>query len=251
LKNKKQSHPDKPKGMPHKSALVTGAAARLGKSIALRLAKLGYSIALHHNDSINEAEKTRVLIEDLGVRCSLYKCDFSKEKDTEMLMEKILKDFSGLELLVNNASIFNRSAMTETDTALLNLTLNINLKAPYILSREFAKRVKKGQIINILDTKISKNEYKYSIYTLTKKALAELTLMSAKELGPFIRVNGICPGLILEPKGKTLKYLDELAKSVPLKRRGKPEDIADAVEFLVTNEYVTGQFIFVDGGQHL
>jgi NAD(P)-dependent dehydrogenase (short-subunit alcohol dehydrogenase family) len=235
----------------NKAVLITGCAKRIGREIAIRLASSGYDIAIHYNNSINDAKILYNEIKKFGVDVEIFGYDLSDEKSTEFLINDVYGRFNNLEVLINNASIFIRAKMLDTSIELFNKTVNINLKAPYILSRDFAKIIKKGVIINILDTKISKNNYNYSVYTLTKKALADLTLMSAKEFAPDIRVNGVCPGLILEPEGKDKSYLDELAKNLPLKRKGEPKDIVNAVEFLITNQYITGEILYVDGGERL
>lgn len=127
----------------------------------------------------------------------------------------------------------------------------VNLRAPFILSSQFACHIREGAIINILDTNVSKNKTAHVSYLLTKKSLSELTRIAALELAPQIRVNAVAPGLILPPNSKGKDYLDRLAKNIPLKRKGEPADIAKAVHFLLENTYITGQTIFVDGGEHL
>lgn len=233
------------------TALITGGAKRIGSAIAKKLAQMGYNIALHYNTSNNDAIELKKQIENIGVRCALFKCDLSIEEEVLNLIPEAIKIFNDIDLLINNASIFNKATLIETETGLFNRTFNTNLKAPYLLIRDFAKLVKKGNIINIIDTKITKNDFLYSCYTLTKKSLKDLTLMAAKELGPEIRVNGIAPGLILEPEGKPISYLDKLAKNIPLKKKGSVKAVTDALGFLIENDFITGQILFVDGGQHL
>ena len=233
------------------TALITGGAKRIGNAIAKKLALHGYDIALHFNTSEEKAMSLQKHLQNTGVRCELFKCDLSNEKEVLNLIPEVMKKFNNIDLLINNASIFNRATLIETDINLFNKTFNINFKAPYILTGEYAKLIKTGHIINIIDTKAEKNDFIYSCYTLSKKSLKELTLMSAKELGPDIRVNGIAPGLILEPEGKPPEYLDEMAKNIPLKRKGNVESITNALIFLIENTFITGQILFVDGGQHL
>ena len=234
-----------------KAALVTGGAVRIGAGMALKLAGMGYDIALHYNNSQTEAEKIKREVEKKGTKCKLFKSDFSIETEVTGLIEEVSNEFEELTLLINNASIFERFKITETTLELFEKTFNINFKTPFILSRDFAKLVEKGNIINVLDTKAIKNSYFYAAYTLSKKSLLEFTKMAANEFGPDIRVNAIAPGLILEPEGKTSEYLDKMAENIPLKKRGSLEEINNALEFILLNGYVTGQIIFVDGGQHL
>ena len=234
-----------------KAALITGGARRIGAEIVKFLAKLGYNIALHYNTSKENAKKIKEEVESVGVKCKLFQCDLSEEKKALKLLNDVKKEFPELILLINNASIFIRSKIKETDSDAFNKIFNINFKAPYILSRDFAKIINKGNVINIIDTKINNNDYIYAAYTLSKKILADFTLMAAKEFAPNIRVNAIAPGIILPPAGKTEEYLKNIIKKVPLKKRGETEDIIKALEFLLNNEYITGQIIYVSGGQHL
>ena len=234
-----------------KTALVTGGAKRIGAEIVKRLAELGYNIALHYNSSIDNAKKIKREVELAGIICKLFQCDFTEEGKVSTLIKEVKKEFPGLILLINNASIFIREKIINTENHIYNKIFNINFKAPFILSRDFSKNVNKGNIINIIDTKIAKNDFKYSAYTLSKKALADFTLMSAIEFAPGIRVNGIAPGLILPPAGETDEYLEKIAKNIPLKKKGEINDVINALEFLLNNEYITGQIIYVSGGQQL
>lgn len=231
-----------------KSALITGAARRIGREIALKLAKNGYDIAIHYNKSETEAESLKNDLKKLKVKSNIYQCNLNNEKEVSALIKNVYSDFNNLSLLVNNASIFVRSSILNTKNQLLNKTFNINFKAPYILTREFANICKKGNIINIIDTKITKNGYFYSAYSLSKQALCHLTKQSANELAPDIRVNGICPGLIFPQEGEDLQ---KMANKIPLKKAGNINSITAALLFLLKNEYITGQLIYVDGGQHL
>lgn len=233
------------------AALITGGAKRIGKEIALLLSALGYDIALHYNHSANEARQSAKQIQSNGVCCEIFKCDLKNEKSVSSLIPAVKKKFPDFNLLINSASIFEKSSLYNETNSIFDTHLAINLKAPYILSREFARICKKGQIINFLDTNISKNKTAYNAYLLSKKSLAEFTKLAAVEFAPNIRVNAIAPGLILPPKRKNTDYLERLARHIPLKRRGHPNQIALTVQFLIENDFVTGQTIFVDGGEHL
>ncbi len=233
------------------AALITGGAKRIGKEISLLLSALGYDIALHYNHSAAEARQTSLQIQSNGVRCETFRCDLSSEKNVSGLISTVKRKFPNLNLLVNSASIFEKSSLIAGSASALNTHFAANLKAPYILSCQFARACKKGQIINLLDTNISKNKTAYSAYLLSKKSLAEFTKLAAVEFAPNIRVNAIAPGLILPPERKNKDYLERLAKRIPLKRRGHPGQIALTVQFLLENDFVTGQTIFVDGGEHL
>ena len=233
------------------AVLITGGAQRIGKAIALALADRGFDIALHYNHSRDEAIDVANQIRPKGVRCEVFACDLQKESQVLLLLEKARKKFPHLNLLVNNASMFLPSGLGRHDLKLLDVHWTINFRAPFILSGEFVRLCQKGQIINILDTKVVKNKTEHLGYLLSKKALSELTKLLAVSLAPSIRVNGISPGIILPPPNKGQSYLDKRAQQIPLKRAGDVRFITLSVEFLLDNEFVTGQTIFVDGGEHL
>jgi len=235
----------------NRTAIVTGGAKRLGSAIAIALAEKGYDIALHYHSSQPSAVDVQQHIESLGKKCQLFTCNFNDMKQVAQLIPQIAAVFPDCEVLINSASIFERVRLMETDEDIFDRHFTINFKTPFFLSRDFARYFKKGHIINILDTKISKPLIEYFTYTLSKKTLFEFTKMAAKELAPAIRVNGICPGLILPPPGEDEVYLDEKSRNIPLKRKGSIENVTSAIYFLLENPFITGEWIFVDGGEHL
>ncbi len=234
-----------------KAALVTGAAKRIGRVIALHLASLGFDIALHYNTSPEDAQSTNKEILKRGVDCRLFRCDLTKTSAASRLISSVKKEFPHLNFLINSASFFEKSDFTLKSLNQLDKNFNVHLNAPYILTSEFARLVRKGQVINILDTNVLKNKTPYFNYLLSKKSLAELTKLAAVRLAPHIRVNAIAPGLILPPAGLGQDHLKRLAQNIPLKEKGSPEHISQTVEFLIQNDFITGQTIFVDGGEHL
>ena len=233
------------------TALITGGAKRIGRAIALSLAEKGFHISLHYRSSRIEAEEVARNIEQKNVACQLFTCDFNDMEDLSTLIPRVFDRFPDCNLLVNNASIFEQARLLETDQNLFDRQFNTNVKAPFFLSRDFARHCNKGQIINILDTKISRTLVEYFAYTLTKKTLFEFTHMAAKELGPAIRVNGISPGLILPSAFRNREDFEKMGKSIPLKRTGSPASVVSAVHFLIDSSFITGECIFVDGGEHL
>ncbi len=235
----------------HKTALLTGAGQRIGRAIALKLASMGYSIAAHYNQSQKEAEELARDVRALKQKAETFQCNLFDSDAVSTLINSVRKKFPGLSLLVNNASIFEKSEFPTSSVKNLERYLAVHLKAPYILTQEFARLCKSGSIINILDTHISDNTTNHFDYLLSKKALAEFTKQAAVALAPKIRVNGIAPGLILPPAQEKANYLNRLAQKIPLKRKGDIKNITQAVEFLATSGYVTGQILFVDGGEHL
>lgn len=234
-----------------KVALVTGGARRIGEAICRALARSGYSIALHYSTSDAAAEQTARRIHKDGGVCATFACDLADAHATEDLVPCVLEEFGRLDVLVNSASIFEKSTLAEGSLDVWDRHFAVNLKAPYILMRSFAHCAKQGSIVNILDTHVSRSKTTYAAYLLSKKTLGELTRMAAVEFAPRIRVNAVAPGIILPPGSRMDGYLDRLARQIPLQRKGNVGNIAHAVLFLLENDYVTGQVIFEDGGEHL
>jgi pteridine reductase len=233
------------------TAFITGGAKRIGRAIALGLAETEFDIALHYGHSLREAEKVASEIKAKGRQCHLFQCDLNHVKDVMQLIPKVFEIFPNCNLLINNASIFEKARFLDTDPDLLNRHLNINLKAPFFLSREFARYCQEGQIINMLDTKISKEVISYFAYAISKKALHVFTRMAARELAPGIRVNGICPGMILPSKDLSENDFKKLSHKIPIQHHGDVHDVFSAVQFLIENPFVTGDCLYVDGGEHL
>ncbi len=233
------------------TALVTGGAKRIGKEICLALGRMGYNVAVHYHSSRRQAEETAKQIRHNKVECEIFPCDLNRQQRTLSIIQSVYTRFPDLNVLVNSASIFKKSRLATTDLHLFQEHFATNFHAPYILICEFARLCRRGHIINLLDTDITRNKTEYFSYLLMKKALADLTKMAAVALSPQIRVNGICPGLILPPPGQGDEYLQRQAKNVPLQKKGEVDNITHSLRFLLGNDYVTGQFIFNDGGEHL
>ena len=239
--------PSKIKG----SALVTGAGKRIGRQVALHLAKAGYHIALHYHHSKPEAMSTAQAIYKTGVRCELFCCDLEDEVQALKLVPQVFKAFPNLNVLINSASIFIPNQLGAVDLTLFKTHWNINFKAPYILTCEFARLAQKGLAINFVDANVVKYKTRYADYLMTKKALLEFTKMAAVQWGPRIRVNGISPGMILAPVNNQPDDRLKRARQIPLQRTGSPAHILRSVQFLLENDYLTGQIIVNDGGESL
>jgi pteridine reductase len=235
----------------NKAALVTGGARRIGREIALSLAAGGWDVVLHYSSSSEDAARTADEIRALGVDCQLIGCDLADSRRMLELLPAAMELAPELELLVNNASMFERSSIAETETELFDAHMAVNLRAPFFLTRDFARLCGQGHVLNLLDTRIVRSEFAYAAYTLTKKALAELTRMAAREFAPKIRVNAVAPGLILPPADEDCEQFERMAARIPLECNGHPRQIAEAAMYLVASEFVTGQIIHVDGGEHL
>lgn len=234
-------------------ALITGSAVRVGREIAFHLAAAGWDLALHYNSSSKEGA---FLQEELnkkfpGQNFYLFKASLSSVEETQKLVPDVIKYFGHLDLLINNASIFQPSSLRNTSVEVFDRHWQINCRAPFILIKGFANLAGKGTIINIVDTRITKNNSDYFAYTLSKKALFELTKMAAFELAPGFRVNAIAPGALLPPEGKDFEYLEKVASITPLKTPVRMSDIIKSIDYILENESMTGQLLFCDGGVHL
>ncbi len=235
-----------------KTALVTGASKRIGRALAIALAEEGVNIVAHDRKSL-EPETARVCgeVSDCGARSWSVSADLEKPEEYETLVARSLKAAGTLDILINNASLFLPSSVMDVGYADVDRHMHINAWTPFVLSREFARLAGRGKIINLLDTNISGHDRAHVAYILSKQMLASLTKICALEFAPDITVNGVAPGLILPPNGKDESYLDNLSNTVPLRRHGSAEDIADAAVYLLGSDFVTGQIIYVDGGRHL
>jgi len=237
-----------------RAALVTAGANRIGKTMALRLAKLGYHIILHYNRSKENALETKAEIEALGAGCTILQIDFSDPNKAITLFD-YFKDELDIQIVVNNASDFNKSNFETETNELLFHHFNITFVSAYKLTKLFAQNKASGLIVNLLDTKVEYNNTQHLDYLLAKKTLYAFTKIAAKELGPNFRVNAIAPGIILPPpeidEEKGLTYMMEKAENIPLKTFGDTKQICNTLQFFIENKFITGQTIFVDGGEHL
>jgi pteridine reductase len=237
--------------------LITGAAHRIGRALALGLAKDAASIVIHYGSSESDARQLAQEINKTGTKAFTLAADLSNVAQCENLLKRA-QDLAGpIDVLINNASIFEQGLLTEITVDDLNRNMMLNAYAPLLLSRSFAE-LNKGRkttagpvIINMLDTRITDYDRQHAAYHLAKRTLFTLTKMMALEFAPPVRVNAVAPGLILPPAGKDRSYLEQLKSSNPLNAIGSVEQIVEAVRFLINNEFVTGQVIFVDGGRNL
>jgi len=237
----------------NQTALITGASKRIGKSIVRHLAARGWNVVIHYNRSGSEA---LALVNDLRLKYpqqlfSEVAANLANSKEVQALIPGIVKQQGAFDLLVNNASVFNAGRFRETSEDLLSNQFDVNFKAPFLLMRDFAKYCTKGNIINFVDTRITRNKSDYSAYTLSKKALWEASKMVALECAPQIRVNAIAPGVTLAPVDKGEEYLQNLAQTIPMKKPGGVEPILKSIDYILENNYLTGQLLFADGGENL
>ncbi len=237
----------------NKTVLITGSALRLGRAAAMHLAHKGWNIALHYNRSESAAVQ---LSGELGSKFpdqkfETFAADLLNTTATESLIQSVTKNMGPLRALINNASLFDPSFLSNTTAELFDAQITVNLKAPLLLMRDFASICKKGVIINFVDTRITNNRSNFAAYSLSKKALWEATKMAALELGPHIRVNAIAPGLTLAPTEKDDDYLQNLSKHIAMQRPGGIDPILTSIDYILENDYLTGQLLFCDGGENL
>jgi len=240
--------------MKNKNLLITGAATRVGQAIALHFAKRGWNIALHYFQSSSNAKKLKKIIEQNWTKVVLIKADLKNAKQTEKIIPLARKKLGNIDCLVNNAALFEKDDISNFTTKSWNNHLNINLLAPTILIKQFVKQAPKktvSNIINIIDQRIYNLTPFFMSYTISKSGLLTLTKTMAMRLGPNIKVNAIAPGPTIKSKRQTNRHFRNQVKSTLLKRSVKVEDICAAVEFLISNNSVTGQIITVDSGQNL
>ena len=240
--------------MINKNILITGGATRIGKAIALHFSKKGWNIAIHYFKSSAEAKILKKIIDRKDVKVILIKADLKKKKQVEKIISIAKKKLGTIDCLINNAALFEMDDILDFTTKRWNDHLNINLLAPAILIKQFAKQAPNkniSNIINIIDQRVFKLTPIFMSYTLSKSALYTLTKTMAMRLGPNIKVNGIAPGPTIKSKRQSTEHFNNQAKSTLLKKSVSPEDICDTVEFLINNNSITGQVIAVDSGQNL
>ena len=234
-----------------KTTLVTGAAKRIGRATALALAGRGVNVVIHYRSSENEAESVANEVRGTGAKAWMIKADLHEPSEAESLLSYAVEAAGQIQILINNASIFTKSRITDFTVEELADNVQVNAMTPLLLSRSFAAQGCEGAIVNFLDTRLTEYDADHAAYHLSKRMLFTLTRMMALEFAPVVRVNAIAPGLILPPPGKDISYLENLASTNPLNRIGSPRGITDAVLFLLESEFITGQVIFVDGGYHM
>jgi NAD(P)-dependent dehydrogenase (short-subunit alcohol dehydrogenase family) len=233
-------------------ALVTGAAKRLGRAVALRLAEEGADVVIHYRSSDAEAASAVAEVEKTGRRGLAVAADLGNLADIQRLFDETEKQFGRLDILVNNAANFLNAEFGSTTEQTWDAALQTNLKAPFFCAQAAAPMLKKnhGVIINFADVGGILGWTGYIPHCVSKAGVIMLTRCLAKELAPEVRVNAIAPGTITMP-GDPPEWEADFIKRAPLRRSGSPSDIADAVLFLVHAKFITGQVLVLDGGRTL
>ena len=229
-------------------ALVTGSAHRLGKSFALTLAHAGYDIVLHYHSASDEALQTQREIESLSRTVFSIQADLTQPEEIDSLVSSL----PSLDVLVNSAALMQSGSVDSFPIEGWDAALDLNLRAPFLLAQACAKKMTEcGLIVNISDMGAQKSWSRYPAYTVSKAALESLTKILARALAPKIRVNAIAPGFVLQSDIVPAEEWERLIGRIPLKRPARTDEITSALEFLIHNQYVTGQTIVVDGGYSL
>ena len=237
-----------------RTALVTGAAKRVGRAVALGLAQDGYAVAIHHKTSAADADGVVKEITQAGGRAIAVACDLADEQQTAGLIAQVSAQLGPLGLLVNNASLFERDEALDTTRAGWDAHMAINLRAPFILTQAFARQLPAechGNVVNLLDERVLNLTPHFTSYTLSKAGLWTLTQTLALALAPRIRVNGIGPGPVLPSPRQAAAQFARQYESLPLRRPVGLEEIVAAVRFILAVPSMTGQILLLDGGQHL
>lgn len=235
-----------------KTVLVTGAAKRIGRALALACARAGADVFIHYGTSAAEAARLQEEIQNLGTRAWRLQTDLTHADEVPRLIERAAS-IQPLDALVNNASLFEDLSLRETSCADWDRHLAINLTAPFLLSQAFARQLstgKQGRIVNLLDWRALHPGADHFPYTLSKAALAALTQSLAAALAPAVTVNGLALGAILPPA--TGSPAPDLLRKIPAGRWGNLEDVENALIFLLSRPgHITGEILHVDGGRHL
>jgi len=235
-----------------KVALVTGAGKRLGRAVALRLAEEGMHLAVHYGNSAREAAEVVGKIEEMGQKAVAFKADLRSVEESRELLLQVGNELGRLDLLVNSAANFLPGSVISTTEEIWNASLETNVKAPFFLAQAAAPMLRrsKGAVVNFADTGGVLGWPGFIGHSVAKAGVINLTKSLAKALAPDVRVNAIAPGTITMP-GDPPEWEQEFVKLAPLKKTGKPSDIADAVVFLATAEFLTGHTLVLDGGRTL
>jgi NAD(P)-dependent dehydrogenase (short-subunit alcohol dehydrogenase family) len=244
------------------TALITGGARRLGKAMALYLAGRGHDIALHYHASADEAEATAAEIRALGVRAAILRADLLDVEATEALVPRATAALGALDVLVNNASIFEYDNLRSASRKSWDRHMGSNLRAPFLLTQAFAAQAPKADrngdeplaralVVNMIDQRVLKPTPEFMTYSLAKAGLWWLTRTSAQALAPDIRVNAIGPGPTLQGIRQSDSHFSRQRAATILERGAGPQDVCAALGFLLDATSVTGQLICADGGQHL
>jgi NAD(P)-dependent dehydrogenase (short-subunit alcohol dehydrogenase family) len=243
----------------NKVALVTGAAQRVGRAIALELAKQGVHIMVHYNSSDPATVRDTIqAIKSHGVDAVPIQANISKPDEIDNIFKAIDESFGRLDIVINSASVFQKRQLLDVSLEEWNLTMDVNLRAPFLITQQAARvmannDIPGGAIINICDAGVDAPWEAYSHHGISKSALWMLTQVSALSLGPSIRANAIVPGPVMKPAGRPVSDEEwaKIGERNPLNKTGTAEDVGRAVVYLCQEDFLTGTIIHVNAGEHL
>jgi len=235
-----------------KVALVTGAGKRLGRAVALQLASQGADVAVHYGKSEEEASTVAGEIEATGRRSIAMRAELTRVEEIRGLVQRVAHEFGRIDVLVNSAANFLPSSVISTTEEIWDASLDTNVKGPFFLAQAAAPWLRRsnGVIVNFADTGGILGWPGYIAHSVSKAGMIMLTKTLAKALAPEVRVNAIAPGTITMP-GDPPEWEQEFVKIAPLKKSGSPDDIAEAVSYLVSAKFLTGHVLVLDGGRTL
>jgi pteridine reductase len=236
-----------------RTALVTGAGHRVGRAIAVALGAQKMRVAVHYNSTADGAKETLRAIEKAGGSGETFGADLTRPEQLTGLVESVVKRFGGLDVLVNSAAVMLRTPLGETDASQWDDIMALNLRAPFLLSQAAAPHLRRanGVIVNIADLAAFETWPDYLVHGLSKSGVVYLTRALARVLAPEIRVGAVAPGTVLLPEGWSEADAERLRGTTPLQRNGSPDDVSNAVLFILGADYFTGDTIIVDGGRHI
>ena len=235
-------------------AVVTGAARRVGREIALAMAERGLAVVVHHGTSTVEANVLVNRIRGQGGTAVAVSADLRDPRAAAMSVFEAAAELGEVTTLINSAAVFQNRALPWVDLYHCNVHLSVNLLAPIFLAQQFIRQLGEGQrghIINILDWRAQRPGADHLVYTATKAALSSVTKSLALQLAPLIQVNGLAPGAILPPEDRTNWHEQRAITSIPLRRTGSPQALVDAINFLLDSNFITGEILNVTGGEEL
>ena len=236
------------------NVLITGAAKRIGRTIASEMAHAGWNVAVHYHQSAEQAGELLEIITAEGVQATALAADLSVEAEVEHLFDAASDALGPITCLVNNASVFEEDSALEASRESWDMHMDVNFRAPFVLSQCLAKALSEhetGVIINIIDQRVWNPTSQFTSYTLSKMGLWGITQVLARSFAPKIRVNAIGPGPTLQSVHQSASDFAAEVAAVPLKREVTPEDISRGVQFILESPTMTGQMIALDSGQHL
>jgi NAD(P)-dependent dehydrogenase (short-subunit alcohol dehydrogenase family) len=235
-----------------RTALVTGGAVRIGQAVVETLSRAGARVVIHYHESEAEAGRLCAGLREQGAAAWILRADLADDGACAGLIDAAAKQAGApMDILVNNAAVFHKDTFETLTPGALRDEFQRNLFAPILLMQAFARQDRPGRIVNLLDRRVTGLDPSAVPYVLAKKGLAEATRLAALAFAPRIAVNAVGPGPVLPPPGTGAEHLADRAGFIPLGRTCSPDEIAEAVVFLLKADGITGQCLFVDGGQHL